>query len=124
MVHLAHTYIFENDRAHVSEQYGTWMISGDASCSNCNRRSQTLVLVRGSVATSAADCGTSQTKRSQEVEGTTAPYRTHPRFHYTTLTGMITAFFTRGPGRCTVHTEWPKKMYTLFTHQYLWNKFK
>ena len=23
-----------------------------------------------------------------------------------------------------VHTEWPKKMYTLFTHQYLWNKFK
>ena len=20
--------------------------------------------------------------------------------------------------------EWPKKMYTLFTHQYLWNKFK
>jgi len=22
------------------------------------------------------------------------------------------------------HTEWPKKMYTLFTHQYLWNKFK
>ena len=21
-------------------------------------------------------------------------------------------------------TEWPKKMYTLFTHQYLWNKFK
>ena len=23
-----------------------------------------------------------------------------------------------------IHTEWPKKMYTLFTHQYLWNKFK
>jgi len=23
-----------------------------------------------------------------------------------------------------VYTEWPKKMYTLFTHQYLWNKFK
>ena len=23
-----------------------------------------------------------------------------------------------------VNTEWPKKMYTLFTHQYLWNKFK
>jgi len=22
------------------------------------------------------------------------------------------------------YTEWPKKMYTLFTHQYLWNKFK
>ena len=22
------------------------------------------------------------------------------------------------------HTEWPKKMYTLFTHQYLWNKFQ
>ena len=22
------------------------------------------------------------------------------------------------------NTEWPKKMYTLFTHQYLWNKFK
>ena len=22
------------------------------------------------------------------------------------------------------HTEWPQKMYTLFTHQYLWNKFK
>ena len=21
-------------------------------------------------------------------------------------------------------TEWPKKMFTLFTHQYLWNKFK
>ena len=21
-------------------------------------------------------------------------------------------------------TEWPKKMYTVFTHQYLWNKFK
>jgi len=21
-----------------------------------------------------------------------------------------------------VHTEWPKKMYTLFTHQYLWNE--
>ena len=21
-------------------------------------------------------------------------------------------------------TEWPKKMYTLFTHQYPWNKFK
>ena len=28
--------------------------------------------------------------------------------------------------RCTyfLNTEWPKKMYTLFTHQYLWNKFK
>ena len=24
----------------------------------------------------------------------------------------------------TSYTEWPKKMYTLFTHQYLWNKFK
>jgi hypothetical protein len=23
-----------------------------------------------------------------------------------------------------VYTEWPQKMYTLFTHQYLWNKFK
>ena len=23
-----------------------------------------------------------------------------------------------------LYTEWPKKMYTLFTHQYLWNKFK
>ena len=23
-----------------------------------------------------------------------------------------------------MYTEWPKKMYTLFTHQYLWNKFK
>jgi len=23
-----------------------------------------------------------------------------------------------------IYTEWPKKMYTLFTHQYLWNKFK
>ena len=22
------------------------------------------------------------------------------------------------------YTEWPKKMYPLFTHQYLWNKFK
>ena len=22
------------------------------------------------------------------------------------------------------YTEWPQKMYTLFTHQYLWNKFK
>jgi len=22
------------------------------------------------------------------------------------------------------NTEWPKKMYTLFNHQYLWNKFK
>ena len=22
------------------------------------------------------------------------------------------------------YREWPKKMYTLFTHQYLWNKFK
>jgi len=22
------------------------------------------------------------------------------------------------------NTEWPKKMYTLFTDQYLWNKFK
>jgi hypothetical protein len=22
------------------------------------------------------------------------------------------------------YTEWPKKMYKLFTHQYLWNKFK
>jgi len=22
------------------------------------------------------------------------------------------------------NTEWPKKMCTLFTHQYLWNKFK
>ena len=22
------------------------------------------------------------------------------------------------------YTEWPKKMYTLFTHQYLWNTFK
>ena len=22
------------------------------------------------------------------------------------------------------NTEWPKKIYTLFTHQYLWNKFK
>ena len=22
------------------------------------------------------------------------------------------------------YTEWPKKIYTLFTHQYLWNKFK
>jgi len=21
-----------------------------------------------------------------------------------------------------LYTEWPKKMYTLFTHQYLWNK--
>jgi hypothetical protein len=25
---------------------------------------------------------------------------------------------------CVSYTEWPKKMYTLFTHQYLWNKFK
>jgi len=25
---------------------------------------------------------------------------------------------------CCINTEWPKKMYTLFTHQYLWNKFK
>jgi len=24
----------------------------------------------------------------------------------------------------TMYTEWPKKMYTLFTHQYIWNKFK
>ena len=24
----------------------------------------------------------------------------------------------------TTYTEWSKKMYTLFTHQYLWNKFK
>ena len=24
----------------------------------------------------------------------------------------------------TENTEWPKEMYTLFTHQYLWNKFK
>jgi hypothetical protein len=23
-----------------------------------------------------------------------------------------------------IYTEWPKKMYTLVTHQYLWNKFK
>ena len=23
-----------------------------------------------------------------------------------------------------VNTEWPKKMYTLFAHRYLWNKFK
>ena len=23
-----------------------------------------------------------------------------------------------------IYTEWPKKMYTLFIHQYLWNKFK
>jgi len=23
-----------------------------------------------------------------------------------------------------IYTEWPKKMYTLFTHQNLWNKFK
>jgi len=23
-----------------------------------------------------------------------------------------------------VYTEWPKKMCKLFTHQYLWNKFK
>jgi len=23
-----------------------------------------------------------------------------------------------------VYTEWPKKMYTLFTHQYLWNILK
>ena len=23
-----------------------------------------------------------------------------------------------------IYTEWPKKMYTLFTHQYLWSKFK
>ena len=23
-----------------------------------------------------------------------------------------------------LYTEWPKEMYTLFTHQYLWNKFK
>ena len=22
------------------------------------------------------------------------------------------------------NTKWPQKMYTLFTHQYLWNKFK
>ena len=22
------------------------------------------------------------------------------------------------------YTEWPQKMYTLFTHQYLWNNFK
>ena len=26
--------------------------------------------------------------------------------------------------RCILYTEWPKKMYTLFPHQYLWNKFK
>ena len=23
-----------------------------------------------------------------------------------------------------LYTEWPKEMCTLFTHQYLWNKFK
>ena len=23
-----------------------------------------------------------------------------------------------------VNTEWPKTIYTLFTHRYLWNKFK
>ena len=23
-----------------------------------------------------------------------------------------------------IYTEWPQKLYTLFTHQYLWNKFK
>ena len=23
-----------------------------------------------------------------------------------------------------IYTEWPKKIYTLFTHQYFWNKFK
>ena len=27
-------------------------------------------------------------------------------------------------GSSCTDTEWPKKMYTLFTHQYLWNKFK
>jgi len=26
--------------------------------------------------------------------------------------------------RVSRNTEWPKEMYTLFTHQYLWNKFK
>ena len=30
-----------------------------------------------------------------------------------------------GNGKCHIqYTEWPKKIYTLFTHQYLWNKFK
>ena len=28
------------------------------------------------------------------------------------------------PAHILKYTEWPKKMYTLFTHQYLWNKFK
>ena len=37
-----------------------------------------------------------------------------PRLQYT--------FFDRYASQH--YTEWPKKKYTLFTHQYLWNKFK
>jgi len=33
-------------------------------------------------------------------------------------------FFLYFADRATQYTEWPKRMYTLFTHQYLWNKFK
>ena len=32
-------------------------------------------------------------------------------------------FFDKHRQGCT-NTEWPKKIYALFTHQYLWNKFK
>jgi len=32
--------------------------------------------------------------------------------------------FYKRPAFANTNTEWPKKMYTLFTHQYLRNKFK
>jgi hypothetical protein len=35
---------------------------------------------------------------------------------------LIVVYFCAVVGTLLVYTEWPKKMYTLFTHQYLWNK--
>jgi len=45
------------------------------------------------------------------------------QYSQTELIFWITLVF-QVVGIVAAYTEWPKKMYTLFTHQYLWNKFK
>ena len=58
----------------------------------------------------------------------------YSRAHYSALCSGIPAYAQRRfPNTATEmanqqemgrNTEWPKNIYTLFTHQYLWNKFK
>ena len=62
-------------------------------------------------------CVTSQKGRRSQLKESLLN-RLTPNDSYMGRTAPLTS------KRCILYTEWPKKMYTLFTHQYLWNKFK